>query len=141
MIEIYYYLVLINAALFLGVAAITYWRNRFHQAGVYGALALAATGVWLVGFAQYYRPWPVPTALVWAKFTLTLGVLATPLVIQFLFALAERRGRWQHAMVGACYLTGLACVWLLWTDQLLTGCGRRPTSTITCATTAPGILS
>ena len=51
-IEIYYYLVLINAALFLGVAAITYWRNRFHQAGVYGALALAATGVWLVGFAQ-----------------------------------------------------------------------------------------
>ena len=123
---VYYFLVLLNAALFLGVAIITYLQNRYHRAGVYGSLALVVTGLWLVGFAQYYRPLPGPTALIWAKITLTLGVMATPLVMQLLFALTERQGRWQRWVVGTCYLTGLVCVWLLWNNHLLTGIRSAP---------------
>ncbi len=126
LITVYYFLVLLNAALFFGVAVITYLRNRQNRAGLYGSLALLVTSLWLVGFAQYYRPLPDDSALIWAKITLTFGVAATPLIIQLLFALTERQDRWRWVAIGACYLTSAMCVWLIWNDQLLTGLRSAP---------------
>lgn len=126
MIALYYYLVLLNALLFTAVAAVSYWKNRHQPIGIAAALMMLLMALWLAGFAQYYRPMEPELAVHWAKVTLTLGVMNTPLFVQFVFALAGKRNRLQGAIATACYGTALACVWLLWTDQLLEGVRPAP---------------
>ncbi len=118
--ELLYAIILLNAAGSVIVAAITYLRNRHQPPGVLVGLAMLVYACWLASFAQYLRPHAPATALIWAKLTLTFGILDTPLFLHLFCALVGQTRRWRW-WIGASYLTGVFFVWLLWDGHLVTG--------------------
>jgi len=125
MVELLYILVLINAATSFIVAATAYWRNRYQPVGPLFGLAMTVVGVWLTGFAQYYCPHEHRLAVRWAYFTLTAGILSTPLLAHSMCALVDKVGRLRW-WIAASYVLGAMFVWLLWRGYLVTGLKSAP---------------
>jgi signal transduction histidine kinase len=86
---------------------------------------MLSMSLWLVGFAQYYRPMQEDDALLWAKITLTLGIMNAAFFFHSICAVVRRmwRLRWWIAL---SYLTGIVNVVLLWDGQLLHGIRSAP---------------
>src|SRR5213593_3999774 len=120
MTSVYYVLVLVNAAVCLAVAVAAYWRNRYRLVGPLFGIAMVFTAVWLVGFAQYFAPLRGTTAMWWAKFTLSAGILSTPFLFHSMCALVDKSGRVRWWLMAA-YALGVAFVILLWQGHLVTG--------------------
>src|ERR1043166_6277682 len=107
MSQFYFYLVLLNAVVSLAVALAVFWKNRYQAVGPLFGAAMAVNAIWLVGFAQYFRPLGDSSALVWAGITLTASILSQPLLF--------------HSMMAVFFIG------LLWTGQLITGLKAPPT--------------
>lgn len=122
---LYYSLTLVNAAISLAVAGAVYWRNRRQLVGPLFAATMVVTALWLVGFAHYFVPLKPATALVWAKFTLTVAILTSPLYFHTVAALVERTQRLRWWITGA-YAAGALLVLLAWTGPLVTGVRAVP---------------
>jgi signal transduction histidine kinase len=120
MLSLYYYVVLINAVVSLGVAAAVFWRNRYQAVGPVLGLTMVIMAVWLFGLAHYFRPMGVARELMWARVTLTASVIINPMFFHAMCALIrnQRRYKWWLA---AAYATGAAFVLLVWSSPLIRG--------------------
>ncbi len=120
MTAVYFYLVLVNAAVSFAVAWIVYWKNRFQATGPLIGLVMAINGLWLVGFAQYYRAMPNGPALFWGKLTLSASIIDQAFLFHGLCALVGRmrRYRWH---IAAFYFAGGVFVLLVCFGQMVTG--------------------
>lgn len=125
MTQFYHYLALFNALALAVVGVVVFYRNRHQAVGPLFSVAMLVMGVWMVGFAQYYRPLPDDLALRWALWTLTLGVIDTPLIFHAMCALlgCMRRMRWW---IAASYVTAVASVGLLWSGYIIEGMRQPP---------------
>ncbi len=120
MTALYYYLVLVDAAVALAVAVAAWWKNRYQLVGPLFGVSMALVGIWLIGFAQYFRPMGESQALFWARLTLTAGPLGTPFLFHSMCAYsgnARRYGGW----IAASYVLSVVVFILLWTGHLITG--------------------
>jgi signal transduction histidine kinase len=122
---LYYSLVLVNAAISLAVAGVVYWRNRRQPVGPWFAATMIALAVWLVGFAQYFRPHQAGAALTWAKLTFTAALLTYPLVLRTICTVVERVPRWRWWIVAAWASGGLLAL-LVWTGPVVAGMRASP---------------
>ena len=120
---VYYYLVILNAAASLSVAVAVFWRNRYQAVGPLMGLTMMGTAIWLLGFAQYFRPMDRAEQLFWARFTLTASLLINPMLFHSMCALIERQRRYVWWIVAA-YAVGMIFVGLLWNGMLVTGIKR-----------------
>ena len=125
MTRIFQYAALLNAVEALAVAVIGYWRNRHQTIGWLIGLAMVGLGLWLFAFSWYFVPLAEAQALRWAKITLTLGILATPVFLQLFCAMVERSGRMRWWIV-ACYATGVFFTATLWQGSLIAGLKPTP---------------
>ena len=125
MTTMYYYLVLVNAAMSFIVAGAVFWRNRFQTVGPLFCLTMSLVGVWLLGFAHYFRPLLVPNALWWAKVTLSGAILSTATLLHSMCALVDKQRRYRGWIL-ASYILGLVFLILLWKGLLVTGLKRVP---------------
>ena len=125
MTQVYYYLVLTNAAVALGAAAAAYWRNRFHALGPLFGLSLFWLAVWLVGFAQYFVPRSEPAELLWARITLMASIINHPFIGHAVCAFVGKSQRLKWWLWLLYLVTGLLVV-LLWNGQLITGLRQIP---------------
>ena len=125
MTQVYYYLVLTNAAVALGAAAAAYWRNRFHAMGPLFGLSLFWLAVWLVGFAQYFVPRSEPAELLWARITLMASIINHPFIGHAVCAFVGKSQRLKWWLWLLYLVTGLLVV-LLWNGQLITGLRQIP---------------
>lgn len=125
MTTFYFYLVLLNALFCVMVGAVAYWRNRYRAVGPLFGFAMFVTGVWYVGFAQYYHPMPPQKAMLWATIALALGIWNTPLFFHSVCAVLGqmRRLRWW---IAASYVTAVICSILLLKGRLITGLSAPP---------------
>lgn len=120
MTELYYYLVLLNAAVCLAAGVTAYWRNRYHAFGPMFGLAMLAVAIWLTGFAQYYRPKEEEQALWWAKFTLSWGVMDSPLLFHSMCLIVQRTRQWRWWII-ACYASSLVAVAMILSGFIISG--------------------
>jgi len=120
MMRVYFYLVLLNAAVSFAVAWIVYWKNRFQATGPLIGLMMGINGLWLVGFAQYYRAMPAGPALLWGKLTLSASIIDQAFLFHGLCALVGRirRYRWP---IAAFYLTGAGFVLMVCFNLMIRG--------------------
>src|SRR5258705_3267474 len=125
MTTMYYYLVLVNAAVSFVVAGAVFWRNRFQAVGPLFCLTMLLVGVWLLGFAHYFRPLLVTDAVWWAKITLSGAILSTATLLHSMCALVDKQRRFRWWIL-ASYLLGLTFLILLWKGLLVTGLKRVP---------------
>jgi signal transduction histidine kinase len=125
MTRVFYYFVILNALVSAAAAIPAYWRNRFQAVGTLLGTSMLLFGVWLFGFAQYFRPMSQPSAIWWAMFTLTAGIFNTPFFMHTFCAVAGkmRQVRWW---VVSSYLTAALFVALLWGGQIITGLKHPP---------------
>lgn len=125
MTTFYFYLVLLNALFCVMVGGVAYWRNRYQAVGPLFGFTMFVTGVWYVGFAQYYHPMPPQKAMLWATITLALGIWNTPLFFHSVCAVLGqmRRLRWW---IVASYVTAVICTVLLVKGRLITGLSAPP---------------
>jgi signal transduction histidine kinase len=125
MISLYYCLVLLNAAVCLAVATAAWWRNRYQAIGPLFGWSMTLVALWLFGFAQYFRQMDRSTALLWAKFTLTAGPLATPWLFHSMCAYA---GQVRKYRLWIAVSHGLAVLFLvlLWKGLIVTGVRPYP---------------
>src|ERR1043166_7909444 len=126
MSQFYFYLVLLNAVVSLAVALAVFWKNRYQAVGPLFGAAMAVNAIWLVGFAQYFRPLGDSSALVWAGITLTASILSQPLLFHSMIALVDRTRVFRWWIVAA-YVMAVFFIGLLWTGQLITGLKAPPT--------------
>jgi len=122
---IYYYWILLNAGASFAVAGVAYWKNRFQAVGPLFGLAFLFVGIWLIGFAQYFRPMNDAPALWWAKFTLTAAIINHPFVLHSFCALVGQMKRWRW-WIGAAYIVTAFFLVLLWMDVLIIGLKQVP---------------
>jgi len=125
MISVYYYLVLLNAVFCLTVAAATWWRNRYQAIGPLFGWSMTLVALWLVGFAQYFRPMDRSTALLWAKLTLTAGPLATPWLFHSMCAYAGRASKYR-LWIAVSHGLAILFLMLLWKGLIITGVRPDP---------------
>ncbi len=125
MTTLYYYLVLVNAAVSFIVAGAVFWRNRFQAVGPLFCLTMLLVSVWLLGFAHYFRPLLAAEAILWAKITLSGAILSTATLLHSMCALVDKQRRYRGWIL-ASYLLGLAFLVLLWKGLLVTGLKRVP---------------
>ncbi len=125
MTEVYYYLVLINAAFGLAMAGAVFWKNRHQAVGPLLSIMMISMAVWLFGFAQYFRPMPPPRSLHWAKVTLAASILVYPFLFHGLCALVDRQKKFQWWIAGA-YVSGALFLVLLWQGAWMVGVKAQP---------------
>lgn len=120
MTDVYFYLVLFNAAVSLMVAGVVFWKNRYEPVGPLLGGTMFITAVWLVGFAQYFRPLDTERAMWWAKLTLSCSLMVNPLFFHAMVALVNqlRRYRMWNAAAYAC---GFVLVALVWQGHIIQG--------------------
>jgi len=118
--EIYYHVVLAGAAVALVAGGAIAWQNRYQIVGPLLGLAMFASGCWSIGFAHYFHPMPAAEALVWAKITLTFGLLSPAFLFHSVVELVEQRRRFR-IWVAVSYFLCSVFVTLLWRGDLLTG--------------------
>jgi len=116
----YYYLVLINAAVCLAVAAAVFWRNRYQAVGPLMGLTMVGTAVWLFGFAQYFHTMGRAEEMSWARFTLTASMLINPMLFHSMCAYIEKQRRYAW-WIAVSYLVAAVCIGLLWKGLVITG--------------------
>ena len=124
MIRIYYYLVLLNAAVGLAVGIIATVRNRFQLVGPLFGTAIGSVAIWLFGFAHYFDSLPPDKALWWAKFTLTFAIINHSFVLHSFCQLVEKARKYQW-WIATSYVCGLFFVILLWKGLLVTRISAR----------------
>ena len=125
MTQLFYYLILLSAVMCVPVALAVFWRNRYQAAGVLLCAAMMGLMGWLIGFAQYYRPWPNDTAMRWAMVTLTATILLHPLWFHTACALSGVVGRYRLWIV-AGYAFGVGLLIPLWGGGMLEGLKHAP---------------
>jgi two-component system sensor histidine kinase HydH len=125
MTRMYFYLVLVNAAVSVAAAAAVWWRNRYQAVGPLLGGALWLHGLWLIGLAQYFWPWEPEQAMWWAQVTLSVGLLTQPLMLQALCALVGRMGRYRW-WIAAAYLSAMVFVGLVWRGAVIEGLRPSP---------------
>ncbi len=125
MMEVYYYLVLLNAVVSLAVGVITAIRNRYQLAAPLFGLAMGIVSIWLFGFAHYFQELPADRALWWAKFTLTFAIINHALVLHS-FCLLVQKAQQYRLWIVVSYAVSLFFVALLWQDALVTGLKPSP---------------
>jgi signal transduction histidine kinase len=125
MTQFYYFLVLFNAAVCALVALVAYRKNYREMVGALIGGAMLLMSLWLLSFAQYFRPLEPSIALVWGKVTLSLGVINTPVFFHGVCVLMKRQRSYRWLIAGT-YLTGLMCIGLVWQDQIIAGLKHPP---------------
>jgi signal transduction histidine kinase len=120
---IYYYLVLINAAVSLSVAVAVYWRNRYQAVGPLMGATMAGTALWLYAFAQYFQPISGRDALFWARVTLTASVLINPMLFHSMCALIQNQRRYAW-WIGGAYGAAVIFILLVWQGPMIEGIKR-----------------
>ena len=125
MVEFYFFLVLLNGAICLAVAAIAFRRNFREMVGALISGAIFLMGLWFIGFAQYFHAGDQPHALLWGKFTLSLGVINTPMFLHSVCVSMKRQRRDRLMIIGS-YLTGFFCVALIWGNLIISGLKHLP---------------
>src|SRR5579859_7692505 len=88
--EMYYYLILVDAAVSFAAAWAVFWKNRYQIVGPLLGTAVLMLGLWAACFAQYFRPLDPVTSLWWAKLTLSTAILFLPCFFHGICALAGR---------------------------------------------------
>ncbi|NQU10001.1 hypothetical protein HQ590_04365, partial [bacterium] len=118
--NVYFFFALLTALTCLAAAAAIFWKNRFQAVGPLLGGAMFLLAVWTLGFAHYFRRLDPPTALFWAKVTLTAAVAFLPPWFHGTCALVEhqRRCRWW---ILASYLWVLILLVALWRGNIITG--------------------
>jgi signal transduction histidine kinase len=125
MLALYYYVVFFSGVVSCVAAAAVYWKNRFHIIGPLFGLTMVWMGLWMFGFAQYYRRLDPSTALFWAQVTMTASILAHAFWFHTMCELAQRRARLKW-VIATSYLMGLGLLVVLWSGNLLTGLKAQP---------------
>ncbi|HTS17869.1 MAG TPA: ATP-binding protein [Verrucomicrobiae bacterium] len=125
MLHIYYYLVLANSVVALSVAVTVFLKNRYDLVGPTLSAAMVILAVWLMCFAQYFRPMPFRSALLWAHLTLSCAIVLQPVLLHSLCALCEkiRQMKWW---VVASYASALLALWFVWWGHAITGLKHAP---------------
>ncbi len=121
----YYYLVLVSAGMCLAVAGAVLWKNRYQAVGPLFCVTMVLTGVWLLGFAQYFRPLDPARALWWANITLTGAILSTATCLHSMCALVGKMRRYR-GWIAISYATCAAFLVLLWLGHLVVGVKQAP---------------
>jgi signal transduction histidine kinase len=116
----FYIVVMLNALGSVAAAAAVFWRNRQQAEGPLFGATMLAFGAWLVGFGHYFAPLVEATAMSWAKFTVAMAILVSPLWYHTLCAMTGTMRRWRW-WIGVAYLTAAVFIGLLWQDFLLEG--------------------
>jgi len=124
MIRFYYYLVVANAVVALTAGAGVFWKNRFQRLGPLFGATFLLLGLWLIAFAQYFRPVRGTTALWWAYVTLSLSIMNHPFYFHAICALSDKTQRFRR-WITVSYVTAAAFLILLWSGRLIAG--LRPT--------------
>jgi signal transduction histidine kinase len=119
MIRLYFFLVLLSAVITVTAGAVAAWKNRHNVDGPAMGLALLVVGIWLGGYAQYFRPMHEHAALRWAQLTLSAAILIQPTLFLGLSAVAGslRPVRWWIVATFTCAAFFLV---LLWTGRIIT---------------------
>jgi signal transduction histidine kinase len=121
----FFCLMLINAVVSASAGVTVWWRNRFKPVGPALGLTIIGLGAWAGCFAQYFLHLPPHTALLWGKWTLTVGVLNMPLFFYSMCAMVEQE-RQYRAWIAVSYLS-CAVVWVgLWMGSMVTGLSHPP---------------
>ncbi|MGD0652310.1 MAG: ATP-binding protein [Verrucomicrobiia bacterium] len=123
--QIYYYLVLISAAVSLAAAGAVWWKNRYQIVGPLWGLTFLALGVWAIAFAQYFRPLSEPVGVTWAKITLTASFLNMPTFFHSSCAMVggQRQFRWWLLI---SYLMTAVLIVLTWQGWVVAGVKPTP---------------
>jgi len=119
-IQVYYYLVLLNAAVGVGAAIAVSSRNRHFFAGQMVGAGLLMLAIWLTGYAQYFAPLTTRAALLWAKITLTASFINQPFALHAICAYVGQAKRWRW-WLGIFYGAAAIFLVLLWNGNLVTG--------------------
>ena len=121
----YFFLVLLNAAASFAVAIAVFWKNRHQAVGPLFGITMLLLTVWMVGFAQYFRPMDESSALLWAKITLSGSVAIHAVLFHSMTSLVGkmRRFRWWTTTF---YVLGLTFMAVLWRDSLIAGLEHPP---------------
>ena len=125
MTQLFYYLILLSAVMCVPVALAVFWRNRYQSAGVLLCAAMMGLMGWLIGFAQYYRPWPDAAAMHWAMWTLTASIMLHSLWFHTACALSGVQERYR-LWIAIGYAMGLGLVFPLWGGSMLVGLTHAP---------------
>ena len=120
MMQVYYYLVLLNAVVSVTVAVAVFWKNRYQAVGPVFAIFMLGVGLWLMCFANYFQSLPHARALLWAKFTLTAAIINHPFFLHAICLFVDKARKWRW-WVAASYVSGAFFVALLWQGHLVMG--------------------
>jgi len=120
MVQVYYYVALLNAIV-SAVVAVAVWRtNRYSRIGVLFGTTMLVVALWAAAFAQYFRSFDNRTELLWAQMTLTMAILNYPFLFHAVCELVQRARQFRWWIAGS-YLSAAVFTALLWGGQLLEG--------------------
>jgi signal transduction histidine kinase len=125
MTRLYFFLVLLSAVIAVVAGAVVAWKNRHNLDGPALGLALLVVGVWLAGYAQYFRPMQAHAALRWAQLTVSAAILIQPTLFLGLSAVTGslRPVRWWIVATFTCAAFFLV---LLWTGRIIMALDQPP---------------
>ncbi len=125
MTQFYFYLVLLNALVSWAAAMAMFVKNRRETVGRMFGATMCVLAVWLVGFAQYFRPMAGADALRWATITLAASTVVQPLWFHTLGAMVGKLPRYRW-WIFASYAATVFFLVLLWQGHLVTGLKLSP---------------
>jgi signal transduction histidine kinase len=125
MVKVYFYLVLLNAAVSVAAGVAVVWKNREQAVGPLFGATMLLFAAWLGGFAQYFHPMDESHALAWAKITLSATIVLQAVWFQTLCALAGKMRQFKWWIAGA-YLAAAVFLGLVWAGVIVTGLKRMP---------------